>query len=25
IFELYEGTTQIQNLIISRVVANDYA
>ncbi|GAA5827120.1 hypothetical protein JCM11251_001125 [Rhodosporidiobolus azoricus] len=25
IFELYEGTTQIQNLIISRVVANDFA
>uniref|UniRef100_A0A0K3C772 Medium-chain specific acyl-CoA dehydrogenase, mitochondrial n=1 Tax=Rhodotorula toruloides TaxID=5286 RepID=A0A0K3C772_RHOTO len=25
IFELYEGTTQIQNLIVSRVVANDYA
>ncbi|GAA6018625.1 hypothetical protein JCM10207_008985 [Rhodosporidiobolus poonsookiae] len=25
IFELYEGTTQIQKLIISRVVANDYA
>ncbi|GAA5999876.1 uncharacterized protein JCM10292_003518 [Rhodotorula paludigena] len=25
IFQLYEGTTQIQNLIISRVVANDFA
>ncbi|GAA5949805.1 hypothetical protein JCM3765_007697 [Sporobolomyces pararoseus] len=24
IFQIYEGTTQIQNLIISRVVANDY-
>ncbi|KAG0664018.1 hypothetical protein C6P46_001878 [Rhodotorula mucilaginosa] len=25
IYQLYEGTTQIQNLIISRVVAQDYA
>ncbi|GAA5975050.1 hypothetical protein JCM11641_000010 [Rhodosporidiobolus odoratus] len=25
IFELYEGTTQIQNLVIGRVVAQDYA
>lgn len=25
IFELYEGTTQIQKIIISRVVGNDFA